>query len=74
MNKTQIAKKLRESIFAPNKPGPFKIIVDVGNSEYYIKRSIELLRHSEIQATPVQKQSRIDAISLIALARVLDEK
>ncbi len=74
MNKTQIAKKLRESVFAPNKPGPLKIIADVGNSEYYIKRAIEMLRHSEVQEELVQKQSRVDAISLIALARVLDEK
>ncbi len=74
MNKTQITKKLRESAFAPNNPGPLKIIADVGNSEYYIKRAIEMLRHSEVQCSEKQKRSRVDAISLIALARVLDEK
>ena len=74
MNKTQIAKKLRDSVFAPNKPGPLKIIADVGSSDYYIKRAIEMLRQSEVQELPWQEVSRRDAISLIALARVLDEK
>ena len=73
MNKTQISKKLRDSTFAPNKPGPLKIIADVGNSDYYIKRAIEMLRHSEIQGEVRKRESRIDAISLIAFARVLDE-
>ena len=74
MNKTQIAKKLRDSVFAPNKPGTLKIIADVGSSDYYIKRAIEMLRHSEVQIGFEQEHSRVDAISLIALARVLDEK
>jgi hypothetical protein len=74
MNKTQISKKLKDSLFAPNKPGPLKIIADVGSSEYYIKRAIELLRRSEVQeGLQVQMVMRRDAISLIALARVLDE-
>ena len=73
MNKTQLAKKLRESAFAPNNPGTLKIIADVGNSEYYIKRAIEMLRHSEVQEPIWKEVSRRDAISLIALARVLDE-
>lgn len=73
LNKTQIAKKLRDSVFAPNKPGPLKIIADVGCSDYYIKRAVELLRHSEVEPDS-QTQMRIDAISLIALARVVDEK
>ena len=73
MNKREITKKLRESTFAPNKPGALKIIADVGNSDYYIKRAIEMLRHSEVQTPLWKKQSRRDAISLIALARVLDE-
>ena len=73
MNKTQIAKKLRDSIFAPNKPGHLRIIADVGNSEYYIKRAVELLRHSEVDAANA-RDMRIDAISLVALARCLDEK
>ena len=74
MNKTQISKKLKDSVFAPNKPGPLKIIADVGNSDYYITRAIELLRRSEVQASVnIKRGMRIDAISLIALARVLDE-
>ena len=73
MNKKQIAKVLKDSVVAPNKSGPFKIIADVGNSDYYIKRAIEMLRHSEVQEFERQRQSRIDAISLIALARVTDE-
>lgn len=73
MNQTQISKKLNDSKFAPNKPGPLKIIADVGCSDYYIKRAIELLRRSEVQEPGKQAAMRTDAISLIALARVLDE-
>ena len=73
MNQTQISKKLNDSKFAPNKPGPLKIIADVGCSDYYIKRAIELLRRSEVQEPDKQTSMRTDAISLIALARVLDE-
>ena len=74
MNKTQISKKLRDSVFAPNKTGPLKIIADVGNADYYITRAIELLRRSEVQASVNLKRAmRTDAISLIALARVISE-
>ena len=75
MNKTQISKKLKDSVFAPNKPGPLKIIADVGNSDYYITRAIELLRRSEVQEkADLKRAMRVDAISLIALARVISEK
>ncbi len=74
MNKTQISKKLKDSVFAPNKPGPLKIIADVGNADYYITRAIELLRRSEVQArADLKKEMRMAAISLIALARVISE-
>jgi len=74
MNKSQIRAKLKDSVLAPNKNGTFKIIADVGNSDYYIKRAIEILRLSEIKDAEVRKQARINAITLIALARVYDEE
>jgi len=74
MNQTQIAKKLRDSVFAPNKPGPLKIIADVGNSDYYINRAVEMLRHSLVQSSSnIKCRMQTDAISLIALARCTDE-
>ncbi|MFW9878780.1 MAG: hypothetical protein ACFFG0_37350 [Candidatus Thorarchaeota archaeon] len=74
MNKKQIQKKLSESVFAPNKPGPLKIIADVWNSDYYINRAIEMLKKSlDCPNTDRQLGLRRDAISLIALARVLEE-
>ena len=43
MNKTQVKKVLRECAFDPNAHGPLRIISDVGNVDYYIKRAKEEL-------------------------------
>ena len=75
MNKRQIATALREAVFTPGKPGPLKIISDVGNPDYYIKRSIEFLARSLESPTQEQKTYYLNmALSLIALAKVTDEK
>lgn len=74
MNQRQIQSKLKESVFAPSKPGPLKIIADVWNSDYYINRAIEMLAVSlDKNLTAGKPDLRRSAISLIALARVLDE-
>ena len=75
MNKRQIAKALREAIFTPGKPGPLKIIADVGNADYYINRSIEFLTLSLESPTIDQcLYYQNMALSLIALAKVTYEK
>jgi len=43
INKRELAAVLRESVFAPNKPGPLKVIMDVGDSRYYRQRALELI-------------------------------
>ena len=71
MNKRQIAKALREAVFTPGKPGPIKIIADVGSTDYYINRSREFLTLSLESPTFDQCTHYLNmALSLIALAKV----
>lgn len=71
MNKTQIAKALREAVFAPSKQGPLKVIADVGNLDYYIRRAMESLLLSLTALTADQRIAYLNtALSLIALAKV----
>lgn len=71
MNKTQIAKALREAVFAPSKQGPLKVIADVGNLDYYIRRAVESLTLSLTALTTDQRVAYLNtALSLIALAKV----
>lgn len=76
MNKRQITKALREAAFTPNKPGPLKIIADVGNTDYYITRAIEFLALSLESPSYDQCTYYLNmALSLIALAKVeINEK
>jgi hypothetical protein len=71
MNKTQIAKALREAVFAPGKQGPLKIVADVGNLDYYIRRASENLILSLTALTTDQRVYYLNtALSLTALAKV----
>lgn len=71
MTKTQIAKALREAAFAPNVRGPLKVVADVGNLEYYIRRAMESLTFSLTALTADQQIDYLDtALSLTALAKV----
>ncbi len=75
MNKTQISKELKEAVFAPGKPGPMKIIVDVGDSDYYIRRAKEFLDQTLDGTYDRAEYQEIltKALSLIALAKVTNE-
>ncbi len=71
MNKSQIAKALREAAFTPSKLGPMKIIADVGNINYYVRRATEFLILSFTALTQDQRVKYYDsAMGLIALAKV----
>ncbi len=72
-----IRKILTDSSFNPKKPGPMKIIVDVGGNDvdYYLKRAIETVHNTREMrkcgrglAMPKLKM----AISLLALAGALE--
>ena len=70
ITKRELAAVLRESVFAPNKPGPLKIIVDVGDSRYYSQRALELIVLSLQSPTGEQKQDYLgDAITLLGVAK-----
>ena len=71
MNKRQIAKALSSAAFTPGKLGPMKIIADVGNINYYIRRATEFLTLSLTALTREQRVKYFDcALGLIALAKV----
>lgn len=57
---TQIRKILSQSAFNPRKPGPMKVIADVGDPNYYRQRALELITHDG-------KQNIKQAIGLLAL-------
>ena len=71
MNKSQIAKALKEAVFTPGKLGPMKVIVDVGDVNYYIRRATEFLTLSLTALTRDQRVMYLDsALGLIAVAKV----
>lgn len=55
---TQIRKILKQAVFNPRKPGPMKIVAEMGNSQYYKMRAIEAISNNELY----------QAIKLLALA------
>lgn len=64
-SKTALAAILRDCVADPRKPGPHKILADMGDAEYYRKRAIECLMEAGMGMTT----SRIkDAIYLLTLA------
>ena len=70
INKRELAAILRESIFAPNKPGPLKVIIDVGDSRYYRQRALELITLSLTSPTEEQCEYYLEqAITLLAVAK-----
>lgn len=67
ITKTQISKILNDCKFNPRIPGPAKIIADVGNYEYYIKRAIEILQVT-LASEDLGESNLQQAIALLALA------
>lgn len=72
----EIRNALKDSAFNPNEKHPLSVIADVRNTQYYVRRAMEMLNVVlEEQISPcgeigvIQDQLR-DAISLLALARV----
>lgn len=71
MNKRQIIKALTTAAFTPGKSGPLKVIADVGNINYYIRRAIEFTTLSLTALTREQRIKYFDnALGMIALAKV----
>ena len=69
--KREIAAALRSAIFSPGKPGPLRVIADVGDLNYYIRRAQELLTLSLTALTTEQRDHYLTtALSILALAKV----
>lgn len=70
ITKKELAAILRESVAAINKPGPLQIIVDVGDTRYYVQRATELLTLVLESPTPQQQAAYLeDAIFLLGVSK-----
>jgi hypothetical protein len=71
VTKRKISAALRDAIFTPSEDGSMKIIVDVGDMDYYIRRAQECL-HKAIEAPLADdcKNHLKMALQLTALASV----
>lgn len=56
--------------FDPNLPGPMKIVIDVGDSEYYKKRAVELIRSTIGLDCEKSQVDLTQAIQLLILAKL----
>lgn len=63
ITKTLLRKVIKDVIPDPKAPGPFRVIADVGNTEYYDQRAIEAIRSGE----------RVLAIQLLILSQANDD-
>lgn len=62
ITKTLLRKVVKDVIPDPKIPGPFRVIANVGNIEYYEQRAIEAIRSAD----------RVLAIQLLILAEAHD--
>ena len=71
VTKNQITAALKDATFVPSKPGPLKVIVDVGDYRYYMVRARELLVFASQSPSSAQCLKYLDmALSLIAISKV----
>jgi len=71
ITKRKIAAALRASAFSPKNDKPMKVILDVGNEDYYVRRAIELLTIVlDNKDTNERLRELTWAISLLAVAKV----
>ena len=70
ITKRQLQATLRESVFTPRDPGPLKVIIDVGNRDYYLRRAKEFI---DISLDLKSCSALTTAISLLALAKICTE-
>lgn len=51
----EIQRTLAAAAFAPNKPGPLKIIADVQNPDYYEHRAMEMIKEANgLMSEPIR--------------------
>lgn len=70
LNFTEIKRILTESAVNPNTPGKWKMIADMNDHNYFVKRAIECLYESEINNPDENLKT---AITLLAMARILKQ-
>ncbi len=74
VTKGKIDAALRSVSFKPTDPGPMRVILDVGDADYFMKRAEEFLISASNSPTKAQRKDRLEmALRLTALALVYDE-
>ncbi len=74
LTKRKIDTVLRSASFRPSDLGPMRVIVDVGDADYFIKRAEEFLILASESPTNAQRKGYLEmALRLTALALVYDE-
>ncbi len=74
ITKKDIQRELRSAIFTPSQPGPLKVILDVGNYSYFLRRASELLKEAELPMMNTSDSSLELALKLIAMAKAIHNK
>jgi hypothetical protein len=71
ITKRKIAAALRESAFSPRDDKAMKVILDVGDVDYYVRRAIELLTTVLENKNHTERVRELTwAISLLAVSKV----
>lgn len=73
VTKRKIDAVLREASFRPSDLGPMRVIMDVGNADYFVRRADEFLISALNSPTMAQRKDYLDMVlRLTALALVYD--
>ena len=71
MRSTELRKVLNQSLINPQKPGPFRVVIDVGNPQYWRTKALELIAEANNAYTSSDEADQYiqEAITLLALSR-----
>lgn len=65
-SKTSLAKQAKACILDPRVPGPFKVIADAMNADYYMNRAIESIHQAQANEAVLETELQ-QAVSLLLL-------
>ncbi len=70
INIRELAAVLRESVISLVKPGPMRLMAEIGDHRYYRQRALELINLTLMASTPAQQTHYLEqAITLLGIAK-----
>ncbi len=70
INTRELAAVLRESVVSLVKPGPMRLMAEIGDHRYYRQRALELINLTLMASTPAQQTHYLaQAITLLGIAK-----